>query len=62
MRAESAFRALPVREILARSPSVAIADRKDEDDEGFGWSTLGEARDPARIRRGAILGAGDREA
>lgn len=23
-----------------------VADLNDEDDEGLGWSTLGEARDP----------------
>ncbi len=39
-----------------------VADLNDEDDEGFGWSTLGEARDPARIRPGAMLVAGNRQA
>ncbi len=33
-----------------------VADLNDVDDEGFGWSTLGEARDPARIRPGAEAG------
>jgi hypothetical protein len=31
-----------------------VADLNDEDDEGLGWSTLGEARDPARIHPGAM--------
>lgn len=39
-----------------------VADLNDEDDEGFGWSMLGEARDPARIRPGAMLVAGNRQA
>jgi hypothetical protein len=38
------------------------ADLNDEDDEGFGWSTLSEARDPARIRPGVMLVAGNRQA
>jgi hypothetical protein len=38
------------------------ADLNDEDDEGFGWSTLSEARDPVRIRPGAMLVAGNRQA
>ena len=36
-----------------------VADLNDEDDEGLGWSTLGEARDPARIHPGAMLVAGN---
>jgi len=39
-----------------------VADLNDQDDEGFDWSTLGEARDPARIRPGAMLVAGNRQA
>jgi hypothetical protein len=38
------------------------ADLNDEDDEGLGWSTLSEARDPSRIRPGMILVAGNRQA
>ena len=38
------------------------ADLNDEDDEGLGWSTLGEARDPGRIRPGVMLVAGNRQA
>jgi hypothetical protein len=38
------------------------ADLNDEDDEGLGWSTLSEARDPARIRPGVMLVAGNRQA
>jgi hypothetical protein len=39
-----------------------VADLNDEDDEGFGWSTLSEASDPVRIRPGAMLVAGNRQA
>ena len=39
-----------------------IADLNAEDDEGFGWSTLSEARDPGRIRPGVMLVAGNRRA
>jgi hypothetical protein len=38
------------------------ADLNDEDDEGLGWSTLGEARDPGRIRPRVMLVAGNRQA
>jgi hypothetical protein len=38
------------------------ADLNDEDDEGLGWSTLGEASDPARIRPGVMVVAGNRQA
>src|ERR1700734_2808366 len=38
------------------------ADLNGEDDEGLGWSTLSEARDPGRIRPGMILVAGKRQA
>lgn len=36
-----------------------VADLNAEDDEGFGWSTLAEARDPQRITPGAMVLAGD---
>jgi hypothetical protein len=39
-----------------------VADLNAEDDEGLGWSTLSEARDPARIRPGVMLVAGNRHA
>ena len=39
-----------------------VADLNDEDDEGLGWSTLGEARDPGRIRPGVMLVAGNHQA
>jgi len=39
-----------------------VADLNAEDDEGLGWSTLSEARDPARIPRGVMLVAGNRRA
>lgn len=35
-----------------------VADLNDEDDEGLGWSTLGEASNPAGIRPGVMLVAG----
>ena len=38
------------------------ADVNDQDDEGLGWSTLSEARDPGRIRPGVLLVAGNRQA
>jgi hypothetical protein len=38
------------------------ADLNDEDDEGLGWSTLSEARDPGKIRPGIMLVAGNRQA
>jgi hypothetical protein len=39
-----------------------VADLNDEDDEGLGWSTLGEASNPAVIRPGVMLVAGNRQA
>jgi hypothetical protein len=39
-----------------------IADLNAEDDEGLGWSTLADARDPARIRPGVMRVAGNRHA
>jgi hypothetical protein len=38
------------------------ADLNDEDDEGLGWSTLSEARDPGRVRPRVMLVAGNRQA
>ena len=44
-------------------PQIDLAaDLNAEDDEGLGWSTLSEARDPARIRPGVMLVAGNRHA
>jgi hypothetical protein len=43
-------------------PIDLVADLNAEDDEGLGWSTLSEARDPARIRPGVMLVAGNRHA
>jgi hypothetical protein len=43
-------------------PVDLIADLNAEDDEGFGWSTLSEARDASRIRPGVMLVAGNRHA
>jgi hypothetical protein len=39
-----------------------VADLNAEDDEGLGWSVLSEARDPSRIRHGAMLVAGNDQA
>jgi hypothetical protein len=39
-----------------------VADLNAEDDEGLGWSALGEARDPSRVRQGAMLVAGNDQA
>jgi hypothetical protein len=45
-----------------RSCWRSSSDLNDEDDEGLGWSTLSEARDPGRICPGAMLVAGNRQA
>lgn len=37
-----------------------VADLNAQDDEGLGWSTLSDARDPARVQPGAMLLAGNR--
>jgi hypothetical protein len=39
-----------------------VADLNAEDDDGLGWSTLTDARDPAQVRPGAVLVAGNRSA
>ncbi len=44
------------------SPIDLVADLNDEDDEGLGWSTLSDASDPARIRPGVMVVAGNRQA
>jgi hypothetical protein len=38
------------------------ADLNDEDDEGLGWSTLAETSEPAKIRPGVMLVAGNPQA
>ena len=38
------------------------ADLNEEDDEGLGWSTLSDARDPGRIRPGVMLVASNPQA
>lgn len=38
------------------------ADLNDEDDTGYVWTFLDEARDPGRIRPGALVVAGDEDA
>jgi hypothetical protein len=38
------------------------ADLNAQDDDGFGWSTLSEARDPDRVVQGAMLLAGNQAA
>lgn len=37
-----------------------VADLNAEDDDGLGWSTLGDAREPQRVRPGVMLLAGNR--
>jgi hypothetical protein len=37
------------------------ADLNDEDHKGYVWTLLDEARDPAQIRPGAIVAAGDED-
>lgn len=36
------------------------ADLNAQDDDGLGWSTLADARDPDRVRPGVMLLAGNR--
>jgi hypothetical protein len=36
-----------------------VADLNAQDDEGLGWSTLSDAHDPARVKPGAMLLAGN---
>jgi hypothetical protein len=36
-----------------------VADLNAEDDDGFGWSTLADARAPERITPGAMVLAGN---
>jgi hypothetical protein len=36
-----------------------VADLNDEDDDGLGWSTLADARDPDQIGPGAMVVAGN---
>lgn len=36
------------------------ADLNAQDDEGLGWSTLSDAREPDRVMPGALLLAGNR--
>jgi hypothetical protein len=46
---------------VAMDPEIDLtADLNAEDDEGFGWSTLRDARDAARVRPGTLLVAGNR--
>jgi len=39
-----------------------VADLNAQDDEGLGWSTLADARDPDRVRPGVMLLAGNSQA
>jgi hypothetical protein len=38
------------------------ADLNAQDDDGLGWSTLSDAADPARVRPGVMLLAGNESA
>ena len=42
-------------------PVDITADLNDEDHTGYVWTFLDEARDPAQIRPGAFVVAGDEE-
>jgi hypothetical protein len=47
----------------AMDPQIdLVADLNAEDDEGFGWSTLRDARDASLIHPGVMLVAGNRQA
>ncbi len=39
-----------------------VADLNAQDDDGSGWSVLADARDPARVRLGRMLLAGNAQA
>ncbi|MGO9872870.1 MAG: hypothetical protein ACLPVY_03645 [Acidimicrobiia bacterium] len=39
-----------------------VADLNAQDDDGLGWSTLGDARESARVVPGAMLLAGNQAA
>ncbi|MDP9335989.1 MAG: hypothetical protein M3Q30_22140 [Actinomycetota bacterium] len=39
-----------------------VADLNAQDDDGLGWSTLADAREPARVIQGAMLLAGNQAA
>lgn len=39
-----------------------VADLNAQDDDGLGWSTLGEAREPGKVHPGVMLLAGSRQA
>ena len=39
-----------------------VADLNAEDDDGYGWALLSEARDPARVAVGRMLLAGNSQA
>ncbi len=39
-----------------------VADLNAQDDDGLGWSTMTEARDPGRVRPGVMLLAGNQQA
>ena len=39
-----------------------VADLNSQDDDGLGWSTLADARDPERVQPGTMLLAGNNAA
>lgn len=39
-----------------------VADLNAQDDDGLGWTPLSDAREPQRVRSGAMLLAGNRAA
>jgi hypothetical protein len=39
-----------------------VADLNAQDDEGLGWATLADAREPERVQPGVLVLAGNRSA
>src|SRR5260370_41613434 len=61
-RTPTTTRNLGSRGDLMESRIDLAADLNDEDDEGLGWTTLSEARDPGQIRPGEMLVVGNLQA
>ena len=48
------------REVVVADDIDLVADLNAQDDDGLGWSTLGDAHAPDRIVAGAMVLAGNR--
>lgn len=59
---DGATRTMTVSQPRRESPMDVdlVADLNAEDDDRLGWSTLGDAREPQRVRPGVMLLAGNR--